>query len=59
MDQEFLPRTSARERTALKALEEDADLVERPLKMKASIPVNFIASLIHLESVELDTSTYG
>ena len=59
MDQESLARISAIERPALLALEEDAALVEWLLKMDTSIPANFRASLIHLERVELDTSSYG
>ena len=46
-------------KTCLIALEENAVLVERYLKMDWSISANFRASLIHLETVELEASTYG
>ena len=59
MDQELLPRTSTTERSVLEALEEDGALVDWPLIKETSIPANFRSSLIHLETIELDTSTYG
>ena len=45
MDQELLPRTSTTERSVL-------------IK-ETSIPANFRSSLIHLETIEVDTSSYG
>ena len=59
LDQGHLARISVRERPALLGLEEAFALVESPLKMDTSGPVSFRASLIHLETVELDTFTYS
>ena len=56
---EVLCKDVCQRKKSLLALEDGVDLAEWPLHTEISIPATFRVYLFHIETVELNTSTYG
>ena len=56
---EVLCKDICQRKKSLLALEDGVDLAEWPLHTEISIPATFRVYLFHIETVELNTSTYG